>query len=97
MTAWLCLPPSGGSTRMISMDFIREFSISADSQHIYTLIAYAGDHDGGEPLTLMKTNNEGEIKRALAEIFVIKNRGATSNADVFIDVRNDGVSQKNYF
>jgi len=81
---------------MISMDFIREFSISADSQHIYTLIAYAGDQDGGEPLPLMKTNNEGQIKTALNEILRIKNMSEKSDSDLFIDVRNDGISLKSH-
>lgn len=94
MTTWLCLPPSGGSTRMISMDHISEFVISTDSQHIFTLIAYLGGTDDGLIYSLMKTNNEGEIKSALNQLFALKNRGLNSNTDIFVDIRNDGILQK---
>jgi len=94
MTTWLCLPPFEGSTRIISVDHISEFEIKADSQHIFNLYAYLGGTADGQFYSLMKTNNEGQIRSALTQLFIMKNNGDRSQSDVFIDIRNDGVFQK---
>jgi len=94
MTTWILLPPFGGSTRIVNADRIVEFVINANSQNIFTLTVSFGGGAYPEPIQLMKTNNEANIKEAINQFFVLKTRSQNSHSDILIEFSNDSVLQK---